>query len=84
MPPTHDAVLLLMVVPPPQVLRIAGRMAFMNATVLRDTLISFVDKEDLPYADVIFDCAGRQRLAPSRCLSVAASSSPPCLPRLCV
>lgn len=33
-------------------------MAFMNAAVLRDTLISFVDKDNLPYQDIVFDCAG--------------------------
>jgi hypothetical protein len=44
------------------VLRISGRMAFMNAAVLRDTLISFVDKDDLPYQDIVFDCAGTFKL----------------------
>lgn len=41
-----------------KVVRISGRMIFMNAASLRDKLIRLVDRSDAPYQDVIFDFTG--------------------------
>jgi len=43
-----------------QVVRIAGRMAFMNAAQLQDHLTSLVDNDQTPYKDIVFDCAGKE------------------------
>lgn len=41
-----------------KVVRISGRMIFMNASGLRARLFQLVDRPDTPYHDIIFDFAG--------------------------
>jgi anti-anti-sigma factor len=41
-----------------KIVRISGRMAFMNAASLRDKLFRLVDRADTPYRDVVFDLTG--------------------------
>ena len=41
-----------------KVVRISGRMIFMNASDLRARLFKLVDRPDAPYRDIVFDFAG--------------------------